>query len=107
MCMNKTNKNEKNSVRFSEMERDLLRQKAHLIKRLKDKRIEMGISQSELAEMIGTKQPAINRMESFVTENVSMDFILKVAIALNISISIKQNSKPSNSFIKKLWDEYF
>jgi len=105
--MKKTNKDQKTSVKFSEMERDLLRQKAQLIKRLKDKRIEMGISQSELAEMIGTKQPAINRMESFVTENVSMDFILKVAMALNVSISIKQNNKPNNSLIKNLWDDYF
>lgn len=57
-------------------------------------RIEKGWSQSELAEQAGTKQANISRLESGLS-NPSINFLQKVAKALNTSISIKFENAPS------------
>jgi len=51
------------------------------------KRLEKGITQSELAQMIGTKQSAISRLESG-SYNSSMAFLQKVADALGLNLVI-------------------
>jgi len=78
---------------LSHVEMDLIQQKKKLITRLKDKRLELNISQTELAYMIGTKQPAIARMESGLVSEVSMDFLLKMAMLLDMSVTIKPTIK--------------
>lgn len=52
-----------------------------------EKRIEMGLTQSQLAQIIGTKQSAIARLESG-NYNPSVIFLGKVAKALGLHLEI-------------------
>jgi ribosome-binding protein aMBF1 (putative translation factor) len=56
------------------------------------KRLEEGLSQSELAEKVGTKQSAISRLESG-NYNPSVSLLEKVAKALNLYLTISFTSK--------------
>jgi len=51
------------------------------------KRLEQGITQSELAKIIGTKQSAISRLESG-SYNPSITFLEKIAKALNLNLVV-------------------
>jgi len=59
-----------------------------IIEKLIEKRIEQGITQTELAKRIGTKQTAISRFESG-TYNPSVSFLYKVADALGAKMTVK------------------
>ncbi|MBI9014643.1 MAG: helix-turn-helix transcriptional regulator [Clostridiales bacterium] len=50
-------------------------------------RIEKGLSQKQLAELIGTKQSAISRLESG-NSNPSVEFLSKIAHALGKNLHI-------------------
>jgi len=58
-----------------------------IIQELIEKRLEKNISQSDLAKKIGTKQSAISRFESG-SYNPSLEFLYKVADALNVKLRI-------------------
>jgi predicted transcriptional regulator len=73
---------------LSEIDMELARQKAKLIEKLKAKRIAIGLSQAALAKRIGSLQPAIARMESGQISQVSMDFLLKIALTLGLRVTI-------------------
>lgn len=75
---------------LSEIEIELIRQKKKLIEKLKVARTKKKISQVQLALLIGSKQPAIARMESGLISEVSFDFLAKVALALDVSFTFKQ-----------------
>lgn len=75
---------------LSEIEMELVRQKKKLIEKLTTARLKRKISQAKLAEMVGTKQPAIARMESGLVAEVSLDFLAKIALALDVTLTIKQ-----------------
>ena len=85
----------KNSIDFGKdlglslFEIELIRQKKDIIEKLKKARINKGISQTVLAKMILTQQPAIARMESGQISEISLDFLCKIALALNVSFTIK------------------
>ena len=53
-----------------------------------ERRIQQGLSQDELAKKIGTKQPAIARLESG-SYNPSIVFLRKTVKALNASLKIE------------------
>ncbi|MCY4642984.1 MAG: helix-turn-helix transcriptional regulator [Bacteriovoracales bacterium] len=76
-------------LKISNIEMALAREKGRIIEELKAKRIKKKISQAKLAKLIGSKQPTIARMESGQVSQVSMDFLIKVAIALKTPLSIK------------------
>ena len=73
---------------LSDLDMELIHQKKLLIEKLKEVRLRKKISQAVLAEKIGSKQPAIARMESGQVSEVSMDFLLKVAFALQTPVHI-------------------
>ena len=77
------------SLGLSGLEMELIRQKKRLIEKLKIARKKKGISQAKLAEMVGSKQPAIARMESGQVSEVSMDFLVRVALTLDVSVNIR------------------
>lgn len=77
------------SLGLSELEMELIRQKKKLIERLKIARTRKRLSQAKLATLVGSKQPAIARMESGLVSEVSLDFLAKVALALEISFTFK------------------
>ena len=70
-----------------------------LIKARKDK----GLSQSQLASLIGTKKENISRLESG-KQNVSLDLLLKVSSALNKEVSFSIAEFDSNQYYLKQYD---
>jgi DNA-binding Xre family transcriptional regulator len=64
-------------------EYEVLNEEYTLAKEIIELRMIKNLSQKELAEMIGTSQPSIARLESGKYKNVSMSFIRKVAKALD------------------------
>lgn len=74
---------------LSGIEMELIRQKKKIIEKLKKTREQRGFSQAELAKLVASKQPAIARMESGQVSEVSLDFLCKVALALDVSVTIK------------------
>ena len=85
----KTAKDFAKDMGLTEIKIALVLEKKRIIKQLKAKRLKADISQNELAQIIGTKQSSIARMESGLVSQVSIDFLTKVAFALNTSIRIK------------------
>ncbi len=57
-----------------------------------EKRLEKGLTQSELAQKVGTKQSAISRLESG-SYNPSITFLEKVAKALNLNLVVSLSSR--------------
>lgn len=51
-------------------------------------RLKLGITQAQLAEMVGTKQPSIARLENGET-SPSLSFLEKVAQALGVKVKVK------------------
>lgn len=56
-----------------------------LAERIKNRRIEMGLTQKELAEKLGTNHTFVTRMETGLQDN-RISTLLKVAEALEIEI---------------------
>lgn len=77
------------SLGLTSIEMELIRQKKKIVEKLRKARESQGLSQSVLAKMVSSHQPAIARMESGQISEVSLDFLCKVAIALDISITIR------------------
>lgn len=67
----------------------LIKAKQELIEKIKKARIKKKISQKQLAEMLGTKQPSIARMESGIVSEVSFDFLVKIAMLLETSFTFQ------------------
>jgi len=71
---------------------DALKPKYELISALVARRNELSISQRQLADLAGMKQPAICRLEGG-SGDVKMGTLLRVAKALNMEINL-QNKEP-------------
>ena len=69
-------------------EYEALKPKYDMIRSLIKRRSKLGISQKELARIIGTKQPAISRLEKG-DYNTSLRTFFKVTDALDLDISLK------------------
>jgi DNA-binding XRE family transcriptional regulator len=69
-------------------EYEALKPKFEMIRSLIERRNELAISQTELARMIGTKQPAISRLEKG-DYNTTLSTFFKVAEALDLDISVR------------------
>ena len=74
---------------LSDLEMELIRQKKRLIEQLKSARTRKGLSQAEVARLVGSKQPAIARMEAGQVSQVSMDFLLRAALVLGVTVTFK------------------
>lgn len=59
-----------------------------IIEQLKERRQQLGLSQSQLAEMVGIKQPNIARMESG-NHSISVATLERITTALECTITIK------------------
>lgn len=51
-----------------------------------------GLTQAQLAEMVGTKQPSIARLENG-TSTASLSFLQKIASAMNARIEVRMISE--------------
>lgn len=75
-------------IGLKEIDREMIRQKNEIITQLKSARLKKKISQVDLAKRLGTKQPAIARMESGLVGDVSFDFLIRVAMVLGVLLAI-------------------
>jgi predicted transcriptional regulator len=69
-------------------EYETLKPKYDMIRSLIKRRNQLQISQTELARIIGTKQPAISRLEKG-DYNTTLNTFFKVADALDLEVSIR------------------
>ncbi len=89
------------------MRDDLLQERQKIISMLTAARLERGISQQALADMIGTKRSNISRMESG-SQNISLDMLVKVASALGKDVSLGLTDKTVDAvdrYSLRLYDE--
>jgi DNA-binding Xre family transcriptional regulator len=94
MSSNKTFKNISefgNFLSLTDLDMELVQQKKKLIQKLKKTRLDKKMSQTELAQILGTKQPAIARMESGEIGQVSLDFLIRIALVLGVSYTFKSS----------------
>ena len=82
-----------------------------IISQLTFRRLKKGISQKQLAEMIGTSKSNISRIESG-SQNITLDMLLKIANALNDEVSMKlsepvelQYDSENTDYSLRLYDE--
>ena len=75
-------------------EYEALKPKYEMIQKLIERRNKLNMSQTQLAKIIGTKQPAISRLERG-DYNTTLETLFKVASALDLDleISLKANGK--------------
>lgn len=77
-----------------------------IIAQLVEARLGKGISQSELARMIGTQRSNICRLESGA-QNPSLDMVLKIATAMGMTASLTLEDKEeamSNVYVLRVYD---
>ena len=101
----------KKATRYEEFEAELLKKpgirkeyealkpKYNLIAGLIERRNELRISQTQLATIVGTKQPAISRLEKGDC-NTTLSTFFKVANALDLDISLKARTKTKQTYAK-------
>ncbi len=84
-------------------EYEALKPKYDVIRSLIKRRSKLGISQKELAQIIGTKQPAISRLEKG-DYNTTLRTFFKVADALDLDVSLKtrKTGKPNAAKVATL-----
>ena len=88
-------------------EEAVLQDRQKIISLLTAARLEKGLSQQELADIIGTKRSNICRMESGA-QNLSLDMFLKVAKALGKDVSVmleERNEMNIGQYSLRLYDE--
>lgn len=71
---------------------EALQPKYDMIWSLIERRNQLRISQKQLAEIVGTKQPAISRLEKG-DYNTTLSTLFKVADALDLDISLQTRTK--------------
>ena len=75
-------------------EYEALKPKYEMIKALIERRNQLRISQTQLAKAIGTKQPAISRLER--GDNITLDTLHRVADALSLDLDISVKARKTS-----------
>ena len=73
-------------------EYDALKPKYDLVRTIIERRNQLQISQTRLARIIGTRQPAISRLEKG-DSNTTLKTLFKVAEALDLDIALNVRSR--------------
>jgi predicted XRE-type DNA-binding protein len=97
--------NKKQPTNFEEFEGELLqypeirkeyedlKPKYEMIQSLIKRRNQLRMSQSQLARTVGTRQPAISRLERGEFNNVTLSTLIKVAHALDLDLDISLKTR--------------
>lgn len=86
---------------------EMIDSRQKIISQLISARLEKGLSQEQLAKLIGTQRSNICRIESG-SQNLSIDMLVKICTALgkDINLSLEERSEPmSNIYNLKLYNE--
>lgn len=76
---------------------------------IKQKRKELGISQSELSERLGTSQQTISRIEKAEIENIPCSLLIKLADIFHVPVDILIYEEKNSLFSsqgEELWEIY-
>lgn len=73
-------------------EYEALKPKYDMIRSLIERRNQLHMSQTQLARIIGTRQPAISRLERG-DSNITVDTLFRVASALELDLDISLKSR--------------
>lgn len=85
----------------------IIRKRQEIVSKLTQARLEKGLSQAQLAEMVGTQRSNICRIENG-GQNLSLDLLIKIADALGKDVSVLLEEKSvemSNIYNLKLYDD--
>ena len=85
----------------------IIRKRQEIVSKLTQARLEKGLSQAQLAEMVGTQRSNICRIENG-GQNLSLDLLIKITDALGKDISVLLEEKSvemSNVYHLKLYDD--
>ncbi len=85
----------------------IVKMRQSIISKLTQARLEKGLSQAQLAEMIGTQRSNICRIESGA-QNLSLDMLIKISQALDKDVNIildERSDTMGNNYVLKLYDE--
>ena len=85
----------------------IIRKRQEIVSKLTQARLEKGLSQAQLAEMVGTQRSNICRIENG-GQNLSLDLLIKITDALGKDVSILLEEKSvemSNVYNLKLYDD--
>ena len=85
----------------------ILRKRQEIVSKLTQARIEKGLSQAQLAELVGTQRSNICRIENG-GQNLSLDLLIKISSALGKDIDLlleERQPEMSNVYHLKLYDE--
>jgi predicted XRE-type DNA-binding protein len=97
--------NKKKPTNFEEFEGELLKDpeirreyedlkpKYDMIQSLIKRRNQLRMSQSQLARTVGTRQPAISRLERGEFNNITLSTLIKVAHALDLDLDISLKTR--------------
>ncbi len=66
-----------------------MRKGRSLQEHISEKMKEAGLTQEELARRIGTKQPALSRLERGGFQKAKIETLIKIANALNVKLTIQ------------------
>ncbi len=86
---------------------DLLAARRNIVQKLTLARLERGLSQDQLAKLVGTQRSNICRIESG-TQNISVDLLLKIARALHKDVSFvleERSGTMKKNYELRLYDE--
>ncbi|MHC4515026.1 MAG: helix-turn-helix transcriptional regulator [Planctomycetota bacterium] len=78
-------------IRRAAIEHEILNSKISRI--VYDLRTKAGLTQKTLADLIGTKQSAISRLENADYEGHTIGMLLRIAFALNTRVTLHLNPK--------------
>lgn len=81
-------------------EYEALKPRYDMVRALIRRRTQLGITQAQLAKLVGTKQPAISRLEKGDSDT-TLNTFFKVANALdlNVSVTVKERVRSSRAKI--------
>jgi ribosome-binding protein aMBF1 (putative translation factor) len=65
------------------------RQSFEIAQMIYDARIAAGLTQQQLAELVGTKQPVISQLESADYEGHSLSMLERIASVLNLKVELR------------------
>ena len=78
-------------------EDNIIKSRRQIISKLTEARLEKGMSQAELANLIGTQRSNICRIESG-SQNLTLDMLIKISAALgkDVNVFLEERSTPIN-----------
>ena len=85
----------------------IIRKRQEIVSKLTQARLEKGLSQAQLAEMVGTQRSNICRIENG-GQNLSLDLLIKITDALGKDVSVfleEKSVEMSNIYNLKLYDD--